>query len=101
MHRGALAEDVGEAEGGRRLVHIGEHLAEEGAGFLRVRGLPRLRDEGPERHRLGQRVRRAVEAGDDLLAHQLVGGVILEQVVMQPEHQPAPACGIAGEEETG
>ncbi len=96
LNPAAVAQDVEQAERRRRLVDIGQHVAEKGFVFFRLHPQPGLRDKVAERQRRRQLLRPAQLVHQDLLQQDVDRGVIDRQMVCQQQQQPALFPGVIG-----
>ncbi len=86
---GAVEMHLGEAEGQRGFVHVGQHGAEEVFMLLLAHAETRLRDRVAERLGRQQPGGASGQNGADFPVQDLDGGVIADQVMQQLDQQPA------------
>ena len=94
LHATAIALHVQQAEGGRGLLHIGQHAAEEPLVRLGRHALASLRHKAPEGHGHRQLGRTALLKPQHLLQQQVQRDAVHHQVVTQQLQQPAALPGI-------
>ena len=93
---GAVAADVGEAEGGGGFGDVGEQAGEVAFVLLARGAEPGLGHEVAERQRLGQPGRVAGQQRGDLGQYDVQRGVVDDQVVDPDQGQPAVRAGVGG-----
>ena len=87
----AVALNIGQAEGRRELRDVAEHVAEKRFVLFTADAETRLRNHVAERQRPRQLLRSPENVRFDLPEHDLQAGLVIDEMMEQQHHDPAPA----------